>query len=59
MPAHDLLDNCLDIGERTAVGNGGEAVGADDRIELGLCARLDGRMEGHDEEEYKGGSECL
>lgn len=57
-PAVELEDERADVGQGGAVREGGEARAAEDALELGLGALLDGGEEAHGEEEAeRGGGE--
>ena len=49
--AQDLERERIHVGQARAVGHGGEPVGADDGVELGVRARLHGGVQDHREDE--------
>ena len=55
--AQDLEHERVHVWQARAVGHGGESVGADDGVELGLGAGLDGRINRHEAEEGVDGAD--
>ena len=59
MPAYDLLDQRLDVGQRAPIGDEWETVSSNNLVDLCLSFPLSVRVEGHGYEEYKGRAKCL